>query len=90
MLIVRTVAVREHTHHILINPNECEFCRRTKADCAARPWRNHSFTPASARADAVPARWQMLARIPEDEAPNHRLNRSELADVVPLRKDTLI
>lgn len=75
MLIERSVTVGGATVTILENPEECGICHRTRTDCLARPWRNHTFQPANCDARQVPGNWIMLPRVTEAELKHHRLDR---------------
>lgn len=68
MLIERPVTAGGASYLLLVNLNECEICRRPRAVCLAQPWPNHTFTPATVRAEDAPTRWALLPRIPENEA----------------------
>lgn len=73
MLIARSVTIGSAEIRLLVNPDECEVCRRPRFDCANSPWANHTFIPAYERADNVPSYWLAQPVIDEGEARQHKL-----------------
>lgn len=66
MLTVRRINYGSKTVTIVTNPDECQVCHRHRLTCLESPWPNHSFEPATAGIENMPAAWRRLPRSDRD------------------------
>lgn len=95
MLIIKPMGAKGQPYNLIVNPDECEICHRTPADCSASSRRDHEFVAASAREGREPTHWLMLPRVLADEAHHHsaarkRPPRTAPAPIIPITQGRIL